>query len=75
MTLTIPLDENTAIEDIKFMMAEYAKTGRSSNMVVVLPGNRLMVNDLFIEPGMKCLMTFKSEMTVGQLVLVDAKEV
>ena len=75
MTLTIPLEESTAIDDIKYMMSEYAKTGRTSNMVVVLPGNRLMVNDLFIEPGMKCLLTYKSEIMIGQLILVDAKEV
>ena len=53
VTLTVPLSEEAVIEDLRYMSSEMAKMTKkydvnAPNVVVVLPGNRLIINDLFI---------------------------
>lgn len=47
----------------------------SPNVVVILPGGRLIVNDFYIEPGMSCIMKSNIELLVGQFLSADSKEV
>lgn len=80
VTLTIPLSEEAVIEDLRFMSSEMAKMTKkydanAPNVVVVLPGNRLIINDLLIEPGSSCVLKNNMETFVGQFVSVDSKEV
>ena len=80
VTLTIPLSEEAVIEDLRFMSSEMAKMTKkydanAPNVVVVLPGNRLIINDLFIEPGVSCVLKNNMETFIGQIVSVDSKEV
>lgn len=80
VTLTVPLSEEAVIEDLRYMSSEMAKMTKkydvnAPNVVVVLPGNRLIINDLFIEPGVSCVLKNNMETFVGQFVSVDSKEV
>lgn len=80
VTLTIPLSEEEVIEDLRYMSSEMAKMTKkydanAPNVVVVLPGNRLIINDLLIEPGANCVLKNNMEILVGQFVSVDSKEV
>ena len=78
MTLTVPLSEEAVIEDLRYMSSEMAKMTKkydvnAPNVVVVLPGNRLIINDLFIEPGVSCVLKNNMETFIGQIVSVDSK--
>ena len=76
VTLTVPLEETDVIEDIRFMVSEYAKAKQTNTKVVVaLPGNRLVVNDDFFEPGMGCTLKNATETITGQFISADPKEV
>lgn len=44
-------------------------------MVVVLPGNRLVINDFFVESGTNCLMKYGNDVIQGQFISADGKEV
>lgn len=64
------------IEDIRFMVSEYSKIKQANaNVVVALPGNRLIVNDTFFEPGMGCTLKNATETITGQFMSADQKEV
>lgn len=45
------------------------------NIVVVLPGNRLLVNDLFLEPNTECYLVKDKEEMHGVFVSAEPKEV
>ena len=45
------------------------------NIVVVLPGNRLLVNDLFLEPNTECYLRKEKEEMHGMFVSAESKEV
>lgn len=45
------------------------------NIVVVLPGNRLLVNDLCLEPNMECYLWKEKEEMHGVFVSAESKEV
>ena len=47
----------------------------SANIVVVLPGNRLVINDCYVEAGMACLMKYGTDTMQGQFISADGKEV
>lgn len=47
----------------------------SANVVVVLPGNRLVINDCYVEAGMACLMKYGADTMQGQFISADGKEV
>ena len=47
----------------------------TANIVVVLPGNRLLVNDVFIEPNMECYLKRDKEEVHGMFVSAEPKEV
>ena len=47
----------------------------SANVVVVLPGNRLVINDCYVEAGMACLMKYGTDTMQGQFISADQKEV
>lgn len=80
ITLTVPLAEDVVVQDVRFMVNELYGMRRkfnpqAENVVVVLPGNRLIVNDFFIESGMQCTMKNGDEIVVGQFISADSKEV
>lgn len=80
VTLTVPLAEDVVVEDVRFMVSELYNmrskyNPQTENVVVVLPGNRLVVNDFFIESGMQCTMKNGDEIVTGQFISADSKEV
>lgn len=42
---------------------------------MVLPGNRLVINDCYVEAGMACLMKYGTDTMQGQFISADGKEV
>lgn len=78
-TLTVALPEDVVVEDIRYMVEEWYKLSKkhhlnATNVVVVLPGNRLVINDFFVESGTNCLMKYGNDVIQGQFISADGKE-
>lgn len=79
------------IDDIRYMVTEWhslcEKCNLSigeimscdriekENLVVILPGNQLVVNDLFIAPGMELTLQTGELRIHGQFISAEQKEV
>ncbi|KAK8825668.1 hypothetical protein WA577_000839 [Blastocystis sp. JDR] len=78
-TLTVELPENEIVDDVRFMVSNYVAQSKERNaltvnIVVVLPGNRLLVNDLFLEPNTECYLVKDKEEMHGVFVSAEPKE-
>ena len=79
------------IDDIRYMVTEwhslcekyhlsmeenlYCNTVEKENLVVILPGSQLVVNDQFIAPGMELTLQNGELRIHGQFISAEQKEV
>ncbi|KAK8809393.1 hypothetical protein WA171_000977 [Blastocystis sp. BT1] len=78
-TLTVALPDNEVIDDIRYMVTEWHSLCekyhlKKENLVVILPGSQLVVNDQFIAPGMELTLQNGELRIHGQFISAEQKE-